>query len=95
MFEELHVNDLHMFQRDCLRVVSHNEPCKGTAIKEKLTNEYGSQVSHSRLYTSLNQMVQMGLIDKGTLDGRTNQYTLSEKGERAAEHFRDAWDDAA
>jgi len=71
--------DLTSFQRNLL-VVLADEPKYGLAIKRKLEDYYGEDVNHGRLYPNLDDLVDMGLIEKSELDKRTNQYELTDAG---------------
>lgn len=71
--------DLTSFQRNLLLVLS-DEPKYGLAIKRELEGYYGEDVNHGRLYPNLDELVDMGLIEKSQLDKRTNQYELTELG---------------
>ncbi|WP_152040574.1 PadR family transcriptional regulator [Salinigranum salinum] len=71
--------DLTAFQQNIL-VILAEEPMYGLAIKRHLEDYYGTEVNHGRLYPNLDDLVEMGLVDKSELDKRTNQYELTEKG---------------
>ncbi|MFB6281399.1 MAG: PadR family transcriptional regulator [Haloferacaceae archaeon] len=73
--------DLTAFQRNILVILSE-ESMYGLAIKRALEEYYGTEVNHGRLYPNLDELVEMGLVEKGELDERTNEYTLTEAGER-------------
>jgi len=74
--------DLTAFQQNILVILSE-EPRYGLAIKRELEAYYDSEVNHGRLYPNLDDLVEMGLVEKSELDKRTNQYELTEKGEEA------------
>ncbi|PSP76076.1 PadR family transcriptional regulator [Halobacteriales archaeon QS_1_68_20] len=74
--------DLTAFQQNILVILSE-EPMYGLAIKRELEEYYGTEVNHGRLYPNLDDLVEMGLVEKSQLDKRTNQYALSEEGRRA------------
>jgi len=74
--------DLTAFQQNIL-VILAEEPMYGLAIKRHLEDYYGTEVNHGRLYPNLDDLVEMGLIEKSELDKRTNQYELTEEGENA------------
>jgi DNA-binding PadR family transcriptional regulator len=76
------MHDLTGFQRDLLFVVAGLEEPHGLAIKEELEEYYESEIHHGRLYPNLDTLVDKGLIEKGSLDRRTNYYTLTGRGER-------------
>lgn len=76
------VRDLTAFQQNVL-VVLAEEPMYGLAIKRALEEYYGTDVNHGRLYPNLDDLVELGLVEKSELDKRTNEYELTEKGEDA------------
>jgi len=76
------MHDLTGFQRDLLFVVAGLEEPHGLAIKEELEGYYESEIHHGRLYPNLDTLVDKGLVEKGSLDRRTNYYTLTGRGER-------------
>lgn len=78
------------FQRDVLYVLRHDGPLHGLGIKEGLVKYYGENVNHGQLYPNLDDLVQVGLIEKGTRDQRTNEYELTDTGREALEN-REAW----
>lgn len=81
--------DLHAFERDCLEAIRRldrdGETVYGLAIKEELERVYGEEVNHGRLYPNLDDLVEYGLIEKGELDRRTNEYELTSAAERMLE----------
>lgn len=83
------LHDLTAFQRDMLAAVaqlSGGEPPHGLAIKEEIQTMYdGKEVHHGRLYPNLDRLVQMGLVEKGVKDKRTNSYTITARGRREAQ----------
>lgn len=81
--------DLTGFQRDCLYVIAGGNEPKGVAIKEELDSYYETAVNHGRLYPNLDSLVEMGLVDKGKLDDRTNTYSLTDRGRRELEARRE------
>jgi DNA-binding PadR family transcriptional regulator len=71
--------ELTAFQQNIL-VILAEEPRYGLAIKRELESYYDDEVNHGRLYPNLDDLVEMGLIEKSELDKRTNQYALTEEG---------------
>ena len=51
-----------------------------------------SEINHGRLYPNLNELAEMGLVEKGSADDRTNSYGLTERGHREIEARRE-WED--
>jgi|SRR6056297_3547886 len=74
--------DLTAFQNNILTILS-TEPMYGLAIKRELEDYYGTEVNHGRLYPNLDELVDLGLIEKSELDKRTNQYELTDEGYEA------------
>ncbi|AFK18411.1 PadR family transcriptional regulator [Haloferax mediterranei ATCC 33500] len=71
--------DLTAFQQNIL-VILAEEPMYGLAIKRHLEEYYDTEVNHGRLYPNLDDLVEMGLVEKSELDKRTNQYELTDTG---------------
>jgi DNA-binding PadR family transcriptional regulator len=76
------VRELTAFQQNILAILSE-EPRYGLAVKRELETYYDSDVNHGRLYPNLDDLVEMGLVEKSELDKRTNEYSLTERGEAA------------
>ena len=74
--------DLTAFQNNIL-VILAKEPMYGLAIKRELEEYYGTEVNHGRLYPNLDELVDLGLVQKSELDKRTNQYSLTDEGYEA------------
>jgi len=83
--------DMTAFQRDILRVLDLENHQKGLSIKEQLADYYGGEVNHGRLYPNLDDLVNAGFIEKSQRDKRTNDYALTDAGEKALSE-RDAWE---
>ncbi|WP_331235831.1 PadR family transcriptional regulator [Natronorarus salvus] len=72
-------HDLTAFQHNILVILSE-EAMYGLAIKRQLEEYYGAEVNHGRLYPNLDDLVEMGYVEKSELDKRTNQYELTDDG---------------
>jgi DNA-binding PadR family transcriptional regulator len=72
-------SELTAFQQNIL-VILGEESRYGLAIKRELEDYYDDEVNHGRLYPNLDDLVDMGLVEKSELDKRTNQYTLTDQG---------------
>ena len=86
------MDDLTSFQRDLLYVITSLEdeqPPHGLLIKEELEQDYSGDINHGRLYPNLESLIEMGLVEKGEIDKRTNSYTISERGRRELQARRD------
>ncbi len=71
--------DLTQFQTSILAILAEEERY-GLAIKRDLEAYYGEEVNHGRLYPNLDDLVELGLVEKSELDKRTNQYELTSEG---------------
>ncbi|SNR59203.1 PadR family transcriptional regulator [Halorubrum vacuolatum] len=71
--------DLTAFQQNILAILAE-EPMYGLAIKRELEAYYDAEVNHGRLYPNLDDLVEMGFVEKSELDKRTNQYELTADG---------------
>jgi DNA-binding PadR family transcriptional regulator len=74
--------ELTAFQQNILTVLA-DDSRYGLAIKRELETYYDDEVNHGRLYPNLDDLVEMGLIEKSELDKRTNEYGLTEEGVEA------------
>jgi len=72
-------SELTAFQQNILTILAE-EPRYGLAIKRELESYYDSEVNHGRLYPNLDDLVELGLVEKSELDKRTNQYALTDEG---------------
>ena len=86
------MHDLTGFQRDLLYVIADLNNPKGLAIKDELEGYYGAEINHGRLYPNLDTLVDKGLVEKGSIDDRTNAYSLTQRGERELDARRE-WED--
>lgn len=80
-------HDLSAFQRDLLTVLKRNGPEYGLGIKRQIEDLYNAEVNHGRLYPNLDDLIEMGLLEKYALDKRTNEYALTERGESVIESY--------
>lgn len=71
--------ELTAFQYTILLVLAEGARY-GLAIKDELEEYYGTEINHGRLYPNLDGIAEDGLIEKRSLDNRTNQYELTEAG---------------
>ena len=74
--------DLTAFQANLLVVTTRLDRAAddvyGLRIKEELEDLYGHEVNHGRLYPNLDALVDDDLLEKGTIDRRTNSYEVTE-----------------
>ncbi|WP_130501508.1 helix-turn-helix transcriptional regulator [Natrinema hispanicum] len=73
-------SELTAFQRDLLFIIADVGPEKGLGIKDEIAEYYAKEINHGRLYPNLNTLVEMGLVEKGSIDRRTNSYELTTRG---------------
>ncbi len=86
------MDDLTGFQRDLLYVISGESRPSGQSVKEEAEKYYSSEINHGRLYPNLDTLVNKELVEKGSLDRRTNYYEITDKGESKIDERR-AWED--
>lgn len=84
------MHELSGFQRDLLFVVGLEEP-NGQELLDEMAASLSEDTRSGRLYTDLNDLVERGLLEKDRKDGRTNLYTLTERGRRTLE-ARHEWE---
>lgn len=90
--------DLTAFQQTILRVLAEmdaddTDRMYGMEIKRRLEDRYETDINHGRLYPNLDDLNEMGLIEVGKLDKRTNSYELTDDGRRMLERQREEWED--
>ncbi len=86
------MHDLTAFQRDLLVVIAGMDGAHGLAIKEELDSYYTTDIQYGRIYPNLDSLVENGFVEKGSIDARTNSYSLTDTG--AAELAeRQQWED--
>ncbi len=76
------MHELTGFQRDLLYVISGLDGPNGLEIASELAEYYSEGIRDARLYSGLDTLAEKGLIEKSEKDGRTNEYTLTARGER-------------
>jgi PadR family transcriptional regulator, regulatory protein PadR len=82
------MHDLSGFQRDLLYEIAglaNLIPPHGLAIKEELEQHYLDETYHGRLYPNLDSLVEKGVVEKSTIDKRTNGYEITNRGRRELE----------
>jgi DNA-binding PadR family transcriptional regulator len=73
-------HDLTGFQRDLLFVVGGLEAASGKDIKRELEETQDRTFLAGRVYSNLDSLVEGGYVEKGEIDGRTNEYRITERG---------------
>ena len=64
-------------------VIAGMDSPNGQEIKQELENSQRREILHGRLYANLDTLVEEQFVSKGELDGRTNRYSITEKGSEA------------
>ena len=77
--------DLNGSKRDLLVEIYQLDQPSGQDIRRRMEAEHDEEVTHGRLYSNLNDLVDVGLLDKGELDLRTNYYQITKDGQRLVE----------
>jgi PadR family transcriptional regulator PadR len=83
------MHNLTGFKRDCLTVIAGMEEPKGLDVKDKLDEYYETEINHGRLYPNLNDLADEGLIEIGSIDDRTNSYSLTDEGREVLQSHRE------
>ena len=68
------------FQRDLLSVVGGLESASGKEVKRKLEETQDRGLLAGRVYSNLDTLVEEEFVEKGEIDGRTNEYQITEGG---------------
>jgi DNA-binding PadR family transcriptional regulator len=77
--------DLTGFERDLIVEIYQMDQPSGQSIRRRIEAEHGEDVTHTRLYSNLNDLVDYGLLDKGEQNHRTNYYEIANDGRRLVE----------
>ena len=78
-------SDLNGSKRDLIVEIYQLDQPSGQDIRRRMEAEHAEEVTHGRLYSNLNDLVDVGLLDKGELDLRTNYYQITKDGQRLVE----------
>lgn len=81
--------ELTAYQRDLLYVIEGLGSVMGLAIKAEIDEYYAAETNYGRLYPNLDRLVDKGFVAKGTIDNRTNSYSLTKRGHDALEARRE------
>ena len=77
--------DLNSSKRDLLVEIYQLDQPSGQDIRHRMKAEHNEDVDHGRLYPNLNDLVDVGLLDKGEQDLRSNYYQITNDGQRLVE----------
>lgn len=84
--------ELTGFQRDLLYALAGLEQPNGIEIQHTLEEYYGSEVIAARVYQNLDRLSNMGYVEKGDADSRTNYYEITRQGKVLIRERR-SWED--
>lgn len=76
---------LTKFQIRCLAAIAQQDRY-GLGLKREIETYYGEEQNHGRLFPNLDELVDLGLIEKGQRDKRTNNYSITSKGDAVLEY---------
>jgi len=85
------LHELRGFQRDLLFVICGLSDPNGQEIRAEMEQTLSDDVQHGRVYSNLNDLVDLGYVRKERENGRTNRYMLTEDGEDVIES-RHEWE---
>lgn len=71
--------ELSAFQEAILTVLAA-EARPGVGVRDEVEAYLNKEVKHGWLYPNLDELVELNLIERGELDGRTNEYSITEAG---------------
>lgn len=76
--------DLSALQRDLLLLLAWSQPSTGAGLKTDLASQQGESVPDPTVYKNLDKLVERGLVEKDIRhqDGRSNSYSLTDRGRR-------------
>jgi len=74
------VQELSRFQIELLAIANTLTEPSGQDIRREYDGVTGSDTNHGQLYPNLSELVELGCVDKGKIDDRTNYYECSDKG---------------
>jgi DNA-binding PadR family transcriptional regulator len=73
--------ELTLFQHELLYGLAETGATHGLGLRDRVEDRFEGPIHHGRLYPNLTELVEMGLVKKRSLDGRTNEYELTEEGQ--------------
>ncbi|WP_226043297.1 helix-turn-helix transcriptional regulator [Natrinema sp. DC36] len=83
------MSNLTTFQCGLLFVIAWFGPAKGLKIKDKLSDYYAKGINHGQLYPNFDTLVDRRLVEKGSMDRRTNSYKRTARAKQELENQRE------
>ena len=78
--DAVHPTDLTLFQQELLYTVGRDRRDYGQGIQESLEERYDDGINHGRLYPNLDELIELGLLEKEARDKRSNWYVITPAG---------------
>lgn len=63
-------------------MLAREGPQYGLALRDDLEDSTDMKIYGGKLYPNLDDLCEMGLVEKNELDKRTNEYAITTEGER-------------
>jgi len=74
------VKELSRFQIELLAIANTMDEPSGQDIRREYDGVAQAHTNHGQLYPNLKELAELGCVDKGKIDDRTNYYACSDKG---------------
>lgn len=74
------MDNLIGFQRDQLYVIAGFDPLSGQDVSKELESYFEPEITHGRLYSNLDTLVEEGDIEKDEINRRTNSSGITAAG---------------
>lgn len=75
------LEDVSSFQQTLLFAIASLKDPSGQEIKEYIRGRYTDrEAKHGRLYPNLDTLAELGLVERGQRNRRTNEYTITTEG---------------
>ena len=88
-------HELTGFQRDLLkaaiRLNGQSTAVSGQAIRRQIEQQRDQDINHGRLYPNLDVLVEAGLVKKGSVDERTNDYRSTQRAREMVRQELQSW----
>ena len=85
------MRDLSALERDIMYLLAGSSGLKGYEIREQLKEYYDKPVYDGSIYPAIETLTEEGLVLREELNGRTNQYQLTARGQDEM-RFRRRWE---